>query len=186
MSDKIKYSQRKASWSITKASLRAMFRSPSAVIFSFGFPLIFILVFGFIGGGSTIIKVGIKEGSDTSAQNVLYNLLKVHQSIRIVNKTEKELFADLQKGRITAILEMHPNKTDHSTDGYLLKLHTSTASADKLGLFQTILRDLIHQLDVRMNPGMPTYARVEVLSQCRGEFTGLSILFCRGNLVSHS
>ena len=31
---------------ISKASLRAIFRSPSAVVFSFGFPLIFILTDG--------------------------------------------------------------------------------------------------------------------------------------------
>ncbi len=34
---------------ITRASIKAMFRNPSAVVFSFAFPLIFILVFGFIG-----------------------------------------------------------------------------------------------------------------------------------------
>ncbi len=40
---------------LTKASLKAIFRSPSAVIFSFAFPLIFILVFGFLGGGGKIL-----------------------------------------------------------------------------------------------------------------------------------
>ena len=44
------YSQAKAMLAITRGSLRATFRSPSAVIFSIAFPLIFILVFGFIGG----------------------------------------------------------------------------------------------------------------------------------------
>ena len=168
MSEQIKYSQRKASWAITKASLRALFRSPSAVIFSFGFPLIFILVFGFVGGGNTVIKVGIKSGSDTSGANALYSLLKVHQSIKIVTKPEKELFADLQKGRITALLEMHPNKINLTATDYLLQIHTSTASADKLGLLQTIIRDLVHQIDKRINPQQPTYAKVEVLPPMSG------------------
>ena len=48
------YSQITALLAITKASLRATFRSPSAVVFSFAFPLIFILVFGFLSNGSNI------------------------------------------------------------------------------------------------------------------------------------
>jgi ABC-2 type transport system permease protein len=49
-----KYNQVTAMLAITKASLRAIFRSPSAVVFSIAFPLIFILVFGFIGGSGKI------------------------------------------------------------------------------------------------------------------------------------
>lgn len=168
MSDQTKYSQRRAALAITRASLRALFRSPSAVIFSFGFPLIFILVFGFVGGGSAVIKVGIKAGSDTSAQNALYALLKVHQSLRIIEKTEQELNADLQKGRITAIVEMIPQNKNTTTGAYLFKIHTSTAGADKLPLLETILRDLIHQLDVRINPQLPSYAKVEILPPMPG------------------
>ena len=41
-----KYSQTKAMLAIAKASLRSIMRSPSAVVFTLAFPLIFILVFG--------------------------------------------------------------------------------------------------------------------------------------------
>lgn len=47
------YSQITAMFSITKASFRSILRSPSAVVFSIAFPLIFILVFGFISVGGT-------------------------------------------------------------------------------------------------------------------------------------
>lgn len=47
------YSQLTAMLSITKASFRSILRSPSAVVFSIAFPLIFILVFGFIKVGGT-------------------------------------------------------------------------------------------------------------------------------------
>ena len=49
------YSQFRAMLAISRASLSAILRSPSAVIFSLGFPLVFILVFGFIGGGGTSV-----------------------------------------------------------------------------------------------------------------------------------
>ncbi|NJO24812.1 MAG: hypothetical protein HC867_02005 [Bacteroidia bacterium] len=48
------YNHIKGMLAITKASLKAVFRSPSAVVFSFVFPLVFILVFGFIGGSGRI------------------------------------------------------------------------------------------------------------------------------------
>ena len=51
------YSQTKAIFAITKASLRAIFRSPPAVNFGFAFPLIFLLFFGFIGG---VVFVGFR------------------------------------------------------------------------------------------------------------------------------
>ena len=61
------YFQVKAMLAITKASLRSIFRSPSAVIFSIAFPLIFILVFGFLSSGGNIsVKVTMDPRSDTA------------------------------------------------------------------------------------------------------------------------
>ena len=54
---------------ITKASFRAILRTPSAVVFSIFFPLIFILDFGVIGNsGGPSYRVGVGTGSDTSNQ----------------------------------------------------------------------------------------------------------------------
>ena len=55
------YSQWKAMLAITQASLRSITRSPSAVIFSLGFPLVFIVVFGFISGNRIRLEVGVDE-----------------------------------------------------------------------------------------------------------------------------
>ena len=49
---------------ITKASLHSLLRNPSAVVFNLVFPLIFIIVFGFISGGSFKIDVAVEQGSD--------------------------------------------------------------------------------------------------------------------------
>ena len=67
------YSQFKAMFAITRASLKAVFRSPSAVIFSIAFPLIFILVFGFVGGGG---KVYCFCAADRHPQSHLPNIKK--------------------------------------------------------------------------------------------------------------
>jgi ABC-2 type transport system permease protein len=64
-----KYSQTKAMLAITKASLRGISRSPSAIVFSIFFPLIFIVVFGFIGsGGGPSYKIVLDSKSDTTNQ----------------------------------------------------------------------------------------------------------------------
>lgn len=77
------YSQFRAMLAITTASLRAIFRSPSAVVFSFVFPLIFILVFGFIGGGGFTIRVALENPADTNNILIRQGLMQ-NPSIRLI------------------------------------------------------------------------------------------------------
>src|SRR5690606_38342083 len=97
------YSQLRAMLAITKASLRAVFRSPSAVIFSLAFPLVFILVFGFIGGGAGRIafRVAFDPGTDTST--TLYQALQFMTELDIVSGEEQDLNERLAKGRLEAM-----------------------------------------------------------------------------------
>jgi len=98
------YSQIRAMLAITKASLRAIFRSPSAVLFSIAFPLIFILVFGFIGSSGKIsVSVAFTSQSDTA--NPVFAAIQKMSGIKIVQKDSVALREDLEKGRITAL---HP------------------------------------------------------------------------------
>ena len=155
------YSQWKALVALSKASLRAIFRSPSAVIFSFGFPLIFILVFGFIGGGSPVVRIGFTAGSDTSGSNDIYQQLLQMKTIRVVNKPQAELESDLQKGRITALIQIRPTGAA-SFPLYKVELITSTASVDKLGILQATINQIISRLDRRAAPDAPSYATVSM------------------------
>src|SRR5438128_2030303 len=105
---KAEYNQFAAMWSITSASLKAILRSPSTVLFSLAFPLIFILVFGFIGGsGKVSFSIAIDKTSDTI--NPVYTALKNVPGIRIVSKGDAELHEELEKGRLTAILDIKKN-----------------------------------------------------------------------------
>lgn len=155
------YSQWQAMLAISKASFRAIFRSPSAVIFSFAFPLIFILVFGFIGGGSPTVRIGFTKTTDTTQRNAVYQQLSKYKTIRIVEKSEEELRNDLSKGRITALIDMQPNKTD-AFPLYTISVQTSTASVDRLAILQSTLKDIIVNIDRRAAPNAPTYAAIEL------------------------
>src|ERR1051325_8490200 len=103
------YSQMRAMLAITKASLRSIFRSPSAVVFSFAFPLIFILVFGFVGGGGRIsLRISLDNSSDTL--NPVFRALKEVNGITIIKEEDKQIIEDLEKGRITAIIKFRKNQ----------------------------------------------------------------------------
>ena len=162
-----KYSQFKAMMALAKFSLKAIFRSPSAVIFSFIFPLIFILVFGFIGGSGPVVKIGFTKSADTSKHNLIYQGLVNRKSIRVVTATEKELQDQLLKGRITAIIDIqnHPNDTFTK---YKVIVQSSTASFDKIGILQAVINDVVLGVNKLKLPNLSTYASVQNLPPVEG------------------
>jgi ABC-2 type transport system permease protein len=153
------YNQLRAMLSITKASLRAMLRSPSAVVFSIFFPLIFILVFGFIGsGGGTTYKVVLDKKSDTL--NALYGALKENKYIRFVQlQNDAALQSDLLKGRLTGVLYIQKN-TDLSTAPYSVRFSSTTASADKTASFLPLLETTISKIDKQVYSNRQTYVQL--------------------------
>lgn len=134
-----KYSQSRALWAITKASFKAIFSNPSAIVFSILFPIIFILIFGAFGtGGGVSYKVVIDANSDTS--NLFYEALKRSPSIRIVKYADTVLLnKDLQKGNLTGILSI--TKQNDSANRPVTKVHlrSTTASSNRLGSFMPLL-----------------------------------------------
>lgn len=132
---------------ITRASLKGILRSPSAVIFSIFFPLIFILVFGFIGNSSgPSFKIVLDKASDTN--NILLDSIKQHSNIKFVTgKTDQEIKSDLIKGRITGILSIEKVKEPNSNVEYLAKFKSTTASADKFSAFLPLLENIITKID---------------------------------------
>src|SRR6476469_46290 len=154
------YSQLRAMLAITKASLRSMLRSPSAVVFSIFFPLIFILVFGFIGsGGGTTYKVALAKGSDTL--NALYGSLRQNKYVRFVEpKNEAELQADLTKGRITGVLSIQKNSNLNAAP-YTVGFSSTTASNDKFYTFWPMLENTISHIDKQLYSNRQTYAQLQ-------------------------
>jgi len=140
-----KYNQVKAMLSITKASLRATFRSPSAVVFSIGFPLIFILVFGFIGNdGSFSLDVGFAKNVDTTSP--VYSVLKNVLVLNFINKPDSILRQDLSKGDMTAIIDIQKNQT--GTPLYSIHLTTSNAvNGRNIQTLQAILNSVVLNLE---------------------------------------
>ncbi len=132
---------------ITKASLRSIIRSPSAIVFSIFFPLIFILVFGFIGNsGGPSYRIVLDTNSDTT--NAVLDSLRSYKNVRFVNYTEdKNLQSDLNKGRITGILKIEKSIIPNSGFQYFIRFKTTTASADKFSTFFPLLQNVVTKID---------------------------------------
>ena len=154
----VKYNQVRAMWAITGASLRSILRSPSAVIFSVAFPMIFILVFGFIGGsGKVSFKIAIDKNADTL--NPVFKGIRSVPEIIIVKKTEQDIKEDLEKGRITAVLNIQKNSSGPTP--YTINLKSSEAvNPQNLAILQSILGGVIGRINQGLYPPAQTFAAI--------------------------
>jgi ABC-2 type transport system permease protein len=153
-----KYSQSKAMFAITKASLKAMLRSPSTIIFSVLFPFIFIFIFGFIGngGGVPVYKIALHKNCDTT--NALYDSIKTSNRFKIVTFADStSLKTSIVKGRLAGTLKITKLATD--TPAYTYTFTSSTASSDKWPQVMNILTTLTNKISDERFKQRPTFAK---------------------------
>jgi ABC-2 type transport system permease protein len=155
-----RYNQLTAMLAITKASLRAILRSPSTVLFSIFFPLVFILVFGFIGnGGTTSYRIILDKDSDTA--NALVDSLRSLKNIKFVTgKDSSEIQSEMIKGRITGILNIEQSNPADSNSEYQVHFQSTTASADQYITFLPLLESIINKIDKIKYKEQQTFAQI--------------------------
>lgn len=134
------YSQSKARWALVKASLRAQLRSPSAIIFSVVFPFIFIIVFGFLGGGGPSLRVAFAPGTDTL--NPVYKALKSMPNVAVDSSSITAQEKALSRGNLVAFISIGKNEA-----GYTVALRSSNASADKYGLLRSVVELVVRRVN---------------------------------------
>lgn len=155
------YSNARAMRALIKASLQAIFKSPSAIVFSIAFPLIFILVFGFLGNGRGYsIKVAAEPGSDTS--NMLYAIM--HQVPVIKWDTGKDsagIMKDLAEGDIAATINIQP-QPEGVIPRYKIMLNSTSGQEDKVRQLQSILKDIMQRMDPELQERIDKLADIDV------------------------
>jgi ABC-2 type transport system permease protein len=138
------YNHNKATLALAKASFRSIMRSPSAVVFTLAFPLIFILVFGFLGGGGIKVDLAIAPGSDL--QNPVIKALESTSVIRLLkNETSVDIDKQLEKGTIAGVIEVHKNTV--AQPAYLANVKYTSASIDKGNILKSVLNNLMYTLN---------------------------------------
>jgi ABC-2 type transport system permease protein len=151
------YSQVKAMLAITRASLRAIFRSPQAVFFSLFFPVVLIVIFGALGGrGGISVDVAFDKNTDTA--NHLYQTLNHIPVLHVEHDDEAELMDRLKKGRITALIDIQKLADTTAQFPYSIHLKTTSASQKDLPVLNSIIQSVINsnrsqQISVEEIPG---------------------------------
>lgn len=142
-----KYSQLRAMMAIALASWRSTLRSPSAVVFTLFFPLIFIVVFGFIGGGGFKVHIATEPGTDTT--NVLFQQLKHNPSITFSNApTPAKDLDDLQKGHIDALLSITATQPHDGPPHLIVKVTTSKASFEGGNFVKNLVSTAVDKMNL--------------------------------------
>ncbi len=133
------YSQSRALLAITRASFKAIFANPSAIIFSILFPIIFVLIFGAFGnGGGPSYRVALSEESDTTGE-----FIKKIEEDKVIKITKYDdtmsRRKDLVRGRLSAILTIKDVKDSTGMGHTFVQVRYTTASNNTIsGLWQAL------------------------------------------------
>src|SRR5882724_3754228 len=143
-----KYSNVRAMRSLVKASLLAIIKSPSAIIFTIAFPLIFILVFGFLGDSPGFrIKVATKPGSDTTSQ--LFAILHQVPVLKWSYKDSAGINKLLKEGDIVATIDIQKQPAGVKPE-YKIILNAASTEILKAQQLQTMLTGIIQNQDAEI------------------------------------
>ena len=161
------YSNTRATLAIAKASFRSILRSPSAVVFSLVFPLIFIVVFANIGDRPVSVDVGVAKTCDTTAP--VYKALKTVKMVNLVtDQSTEEMNKNLSKGSIDAIIDIKKGDSKKMGMPALIGMPNMTANvnvrytnaSNKGGILKSILNGISDNINSAMNPNAPKMVEV--------------------------
>ncbi|MBK5271594.1 MAG: ABC transporter permease [Bacteroidia bacterium] len=161
------YSQSKALWAITRASFKAIFAQPTAIVFSLLFPIIFILIFGAFGnGGGVSYRIAFEKDSDTS--NTFYVYLENNHGINIIDYADTAtLNNELEKGRLTAVLNLKQVTDSLQHTRIVVSIRSTSASGNTLGSFMQMLDYSKLKYELSLIPNKQELVHIEqpVISQ---------------------
>ena len=164
------YSNFKATMAMAKASLRSILRSPSAVVFTLAFPLIFIIVFANIGGGGMTVDVGVAKGSDTL--NPIYKALQHSKIINLVtNQPQDEMTKNMAKGTIDAVINIQKNNKGwnivpaapglSSKPPFTVNVEYTKSAQEKGNILRSLLSSILFNINSAAGTAPPPVAELK-------------------------
>lgn len=169
------YSNARALRALVTASLQSILRSPSAIVFGIAFPLVFILVFGFLGGGGGFsVRVAKAPGTDT--------LNPIFMGLKQVPVVKWNDYADtaalnkaLNEGDIaaTVLIRKQPAGT---SPRYQILLQGASSRMDKVQQLQAILQQVIQQQDPEIGIRIAQLASVDVQQRVVREYKTIDFI----------
>lgn len=149
-------------FAISRFSLISTLRSPTAIVFSLLFPVIFILVFGSIDPSKPpVLKIATVEGCDTTGP--VYEAINSISGISLLKQlSATQATDDLKKGRVAALLNIIPDGSVSGIPHYRVRLKTGSATAYNLRLLHMLIDEAVKTVDGKAYPGTPSIASVTV------------------------
>lgn len=163
------YSNVRAMRALIKASLQAIIKSPSAIVFSIAFPLIFILVFGFLGGSRSNGSFHVAAAPGTDTANELY--LAMHNMPVFVweEGDSAELNRMLKEGDIIALIGVQAN-ADSTKPRYSVVLNAATPQMMKMPQLQGAIKTVAQSMDPEIARRSEALVSVEVKEESIREY----------------
>jgi ABC-2 type transport system permease protein len=154
--------QFRSAFIISRYSLLAMLRSPTSIVFSLLFPVIFITVFGsIIGDQAPVMKVALAPGSDTV--NMLFPSIEAIPAISLQRGLSPAAqLQELKKGDIVAVLHITPDPGAYPAPHYTIHLQSASSSGQKLQLLTNLLDKTVRGVDQQLFPGNASIATIAV------------------------
>ncbi len=160
MSQKQQYSNTRALFALTRASLQSTMKSPSAIVFSIAFPMVFILVFGFLGSSGIFrMNAAIAPGSDTA--NALYQSLKSNVAISWVEVSDTtQTNKLLSEGDIVALVHIS-KQPEGQTPQYNIRLSSAISQIDKVAQLEAIIKTTLQDADTLIKGRTQALAHID-------------------------
>ncbi|HSW47579.1 MAG TPA: ABC transporter permease [Candidatus Saccharimonadales bacterium] len=136
--------QWKAYLAITWYAFRAQTRNPATFAFGFIFPVVFISIFGLIGGSGSKLNVGIPN--DTP-ENQLVRTIEQQKFLKIERSDPESLNKKLRQGRLSGIVEIKENQSKK----YSVTILTSTANAIEAQSLTSAMRGFVNQANLELS-----------------------------------
>jgi ABC-2 type transport system permease protein len=142
-----KYNQLKAMLAISRASFRSITRSPSAIVFTLAFPLIFILVFGFIRGGNVKLDVALDMSGPVMNNELTQDIISNPAfTIQPLIPGEEQI-QKLRKGQLAAIIRV--KELSNAPQHYTLEVETSPAAGEKGIITLSLLEHILDRYNLK-------------------------------------
>ena len=149
------YSQFKAFLAILKASFRSILSTPSALFFSFLFPVIFIFIFGSFGDGNGVqYHIAISDNADT--HNEVYDSIVSNPMLSIVPFKKPDGSTDtaarrlaLEKDKISAIVSIKKITDSFGNNRYVIRDTLTNASGNAIAALQQIFSNITNTIALK-------------------------------------
>jgi ABC-2 type transport system permease protein len=117
------------------------------------------VVFGLLSGKSGI-SLDIAFDSDSDTSNAIFQAIHQVPVFNVIRGNENDLTDRLKKGRITALIDVRKQDPASGKSLYDVHLKTTSASQKDLPILQTILNEIIHNINSQSSPSRNTYASI--------------------------